>query len=70
MFLGNIAGLIKKNVIKSGDIARLFGAPFSQYLKIETDFRYYRKLGNDNVWANRLIAGVGFLMEIPGASLH
>jgi outer membrane protein insertion porin family len=56
---GNIAGLIKRNVIKDGDTARLFGAPFSQYVKVETDFRYYRKLGNDNVWANRIIIGAG-----------
>jgi outer membrane protein assembly factor BamA len=57
---GNIAGLIKKNVIKGGDTARLFGAPFSQYLKLETDFRYYRQLGNDASWANRIIVGTGF----------
>lgn len=57
---GNIAGLIKKSVIKGGDTARLFGAPFSQYLKLETDFRYYRKLDKDNVWANRIIIGAGF----------
>ena len=42
---GNIAGLAKKSVIKSGDTARIFGAPFSQYLKLETDLRYYRQLG-------------------------
>src|SRR5690606_28602956 len=47
-------------VIKGGDTARFFGAPFSQYLKVETDFRYYRKLGGDAVWANRIVAGVGF----------
>lgn len=57
---GNIAGLLKRNIIKSGDTARFFGAPFSQYLKLENDFRYYRDLGGENVWANRLIAGVGF----------
>ena len=57
---GNIAGLVKKNVIKGGDTARLFGAPFSQFLKLETDFRYYRQLGNDAVWANRIIVGAGF----------
>lgn len=57
---GNIAGLVKKNVIKDGDTARLFGAPFSQYAKIETDLRYYRNLGNDNTWASRLILGAGF----------
>lgn len=57
---GNIAGLIKKSVIKSGDTARLFGAPFSQYLKVETDLRYYRQLGNEAVWASRIDVGAGF----------
>lgn len=56
---GNIAGLVKKSVIKAGDTARLFGAPFSQYAKLETDFRYYRNLGGKNVWANRIDIGVG-----------
>jgi outer membrane protein insertion porin family len=57
---GNIAGLVKKSVIKAGDTARIFGAPFSQYLKLETDFRYYRQLGNESVWASRVDVGVGF----------
>lgn len=57
---GNIAGLIKKNVIKDGDTARLFGAPFSQYLKVETDLRYYRNLSHGNTWASRIIVGAGF----------
>lgn len=57
---GNIAGLIKRNVIKGGDTARIFGAPFSQYLKLETDFRYYRQLGNESVWASRIDVGTGF----------
>ncbi len=57
---GNIAGLINRNIIKEGDTARMFGAPFSQYVKAEFDFRYYRKLDNNgNVWANRLIIGTG-----------
>ncbi len=57
---GNLAGLAKKSVIKSGDTARIFGAPFSQYLKLETDLRYYRQLGNEAVWASRVDFGVGF----------
>jgi outer membrane protein assembly factor BamA len=57
---GNIAGLVKKKEIKNGDTARIFGAPFSQYLKLETDLRYYRQLGNEAVWANRIDVGVGF----------
>jgi outer membrane protein insertion porin family len=56
---GNIAGLVKKSVIKTGDTARIFGAPFAQYAKVETDFRYYRNLGGKNVWANRIDIGVG-----------
>lgn len=57
---GNIAGLVKRSVIKGGDTARIFGAPFSQFLKLETDLRYYRQLGNDAVWANRIDVGAGF----------
>jgi outer membrane protein insertion porin family len=57
---GNIAGLVKKSVIKGGDTARIFGAPFSQYLKLESDFRYYRQLGNESVWASRINPGIGF----------
>jgi outer membrane protein assembly factor BamA len=56
---GNIAGLVRKSVIKSGDTARIFGAPFAQYAKVETDFRYYRNLGGKNVWANRVDIGIG-----------
>lgn len=57
---GNIAGLVRRSVIKGGDTARIFGAPFSQYLKLETDFRYYRQLGNESVWASRIDVGSGF----------
>jgi outer membrane protein assembly factor BamA len=57
---GNIAGLAKRSVIKGGDTARIFGAPFSQYLKLETDLRYYRQLGNESVWASRIDVGAGF----------
>ena len=57
---GNIAGLIKKGQVMKGDTARLFGSAFSQYAKIETDFRYYRKLGANSSWANRIIIGAGF----------
>lgn len=55
---GNIAGLVKGK--KEGeDAARIFNAAFDQYLKLETDFRYYRRLGFNSTWANRLIIGYG-----------
>jgi outer membrane protein insertion porin family len=57
---GNIAGLFTKGTIKNGgDTGRIFGTPFSQYVKLESDFRVYRKVGGSKIWANRLIVGVG-----------
>lgn len=57
---GNIAGMFTKgSVKKGGKEGRILGAPFSQYVKVETDFRVYRNIGGQNIWANRLIVGVG-----------
>jgi outer membrane protein assembly factor BamA len=57
---GNIAGMFTKGTVKKGgEEGRIFGAPFSQYVKVETDFRVYRKISASNVWANRIIVGVG-----------
>ncbi len=57
---GNIAGAIKGGNAKQGEFARLFNTPFSQYLKLETDLRFYKRVSRSNVWANRLIVGAGF----------
>jgi outer membrane protein assembly factor BamA len=38
---------------------RILGADFNQYIKLEADFRYYRKIGLKSAWANRIIAGYG-----------
>ena len=57
---GNIAGALTKKDIKNGDTAKIFGVPFSQYIKTETDFRYYKKVGAKNQWANRIIFGLGY----------
>jgi outer membrane protein insertion porin family len=56
---GNIAGLLMGANVKKGDTARIFNTPFSQYIKLESDLRYYRKLGLNSTWANRIILGVG-----------
>lgn len=57
---GNIAGLAGGANWKTGDSLKIFGARFAQYVKIESDFRYYRKLGDNSVWANRAIVGIGY----------
>ncbi|MFD1630969.1 BamA/TamA family outer membrane protein [Pseudopedobacter beijingensis] len=41
------------------DTAKIFGVPYSQYAKMEHDFRYYIKVGAKNKWANRVFVGVG-----------
>ncbi|MEJ7766788.1 MAG: hypothetical protein WKF89_03180, partial [Chitinophagaceae bacterium] len=57
---GNIAGLATGANIKSGgDTVKLFGAAFAQYVKVESDARFYKKLGENTLWASRIIAGVG-----------
>jgi outer membrane protein assembly factor BamA len=56
---GNIAGLLSGADIKNSNPKTLFNAHFSQYIRFETDVRYYIKVSKTSVWANRLIAGLG-----------
>lgn len=57
---GNIAGLVTGANAKEGNQKELFGIPFSQYAKMEHDFRYYRKVGDKSSIASRVIAGLGY----------
>jgi len=56
---GNIAGLITGADAKNNKTRNLLNAQFSQYVKLENDLRYYLKLSETIVLANRLIAGLG-----------
>lgn len=53
---GNLAGLF---AAKNGNEKRLFNLPFSQYLKFDADGRYYRRIGLNTTWANRINFGYG-----------
>ena len=57
---GNIAGLTTGANIKKGDTIKVFNVPFSQFIKIENDFRHYYKLGPDSQLASRIIVGAGY----------
>ncbi len=57
---GNVAGLLTGANVNNGNQKNIFGAPFSQYIKLEADMRRYLKISNSSLWANRLIVGVGF----------
>lgn len=57
-FAGNVAGLVTGGG-NAQDPKRIFSAVFDQYIKLETDVRYYRRIGTRSTWANRIIAGFG-----------
>lgn len=57
---GNIAGLATGANAKKGDTIKVFGVPFSQFIKIENEFRHYLKLSQDSQLASRIIVGAGF----------
>ena len=57
---GTITGLVSGADRKAGNGKLLFGIPFSQYAKMEHDFRYYRKVGDKSSIATRAIVGLGY----------
>lgn len=55
---GNIASLFVRN--RNDDNERIiFDVPFAQFLRLDADARYYRRLTPNLTWANRLFGGVG-----------
>ena len=66
---GNIAGLVTGADAKAGKVKTIANAAFAQYVKIELDGRYYRKIGLKSSWANRIDIGIGYpygnSVEIP-----
>jgi outer membrane protein insertion porin family len=56
---GTLAGLLTGADVKAGDTTQVFGVAFSQFVKMENDFRHYMRLGRNSQLASRIIAGVG-----------
>ena len=56
---GTITGLVTGANIKKGDTVNVLGVPFSQFVKMEHDFRHYLRLSENSQLASRIIAGVG-----------
>jgi outer membrane protein assembly factor BamA len=57
---GNIVGLVTGANVKKGDTVNVLGVPFSQFVRVENEFRHYIKLGGEAQLASRIIAGAGF----------
>lgn len=57
---GNVAGAITGGNVQKMDTAKIFGAAFSEYTRLQGDFRFYRVVGNKKtIWANRVFVGLG-----------
>lgn len=57
---GNLTGLFSGANVKDGKQKSIFGVPFSQYAKMEHDFRFYHKLGEKSSFASRFIGGIAY----------
>lgn len=56
---GNLLGLITGANVENGKQKNIFNVPFSQYVKLEADFRHYLSLSKTTVLASRIWAGAG-----------
>lgn len=57
---GNIVGLVSGSNMKDGKQDEILGVPFSQFVKMQHEFRHFYKLGRNSQIASRVIAGAGF----------
>lgn len=58
----NLLGLVQDADAKQGNIKSILSVPYSQFVRLEQEVRYYRKLSGkttDKQWVNRLDIGVG-----------
>jgi outer membrane protein assembly factor BamA len=58
----NLLGLLQGANAMEDQTFKMLGVRYSQYIKLEQEVRYYRKLSNKNLnqqWVNRLNIGVG-----------
>jgi outer membrane protein assembly factor BamA len=56
----NLVGLASGADIKTKDPKTILNVPYSQFVKLEADFRHYLKLGGERQLASRIIVGSGF----------
>ncbi|HTN17194.1 MAG TPA: BamA/TamA family outer membrane protein [Chitinophagaceae bacterium] len=57
-FSGVIIGAAQQADYKTNP-RQILGQNYAQYAKFQTDFRYYHRYPNDNIWANRILIGAG-----------
>ncbi|TRX43018.1 translocation and assembly module lipoprotein TamL [Flavobacterium restrictum] len=55
-----VTGLVTGANLDKKDTLKVFGVPFSQFVKIENEFRHYYKFNPNAELASRIIVGAGF----------
>jgi outer membrane protein insertion porin family len=56
----NVLGLVSGASIDKGNVKKIFNTPFSQYIRVELDFRHYLSFDKYAVLASRITGGVGY----------
>jgi len=59
-FSGNIAGWLTGANIDKGKQVNIFHIPFSQYVRLEADFRHYLSFSRYNTFVTRVTGGIGY----------
>ncbi|QBQ40593.1 hypothetical protein E2P86_05275 [Sphingobacterium psychroaquaticum] len=57
---GNVLGLIQGANYKDNKVETLFGTAYSQFVKVEADFRHYMKLTPKSTLASRIMIGTSY----------
>lgn len=57
---GNLLGVATGARVTEGKQREIFNTPFSQYTKLEADFRHYLSFGRFTQFVSRIYGGVGF----------
>jgi outer membrane protein insertion porin family len=57
---GNLYGLITGANIKKGDTIKVFDIPFSQFVKVQSEFKHTYKFNKNSLLKSRIIAGAAF----------
>ncbi len=57
---GNLTGLLMGANVNKGKQKEIFNIPFSQFAKMEHDFRFYHKLNEKSSIATRFIGGIAY----------
>lgn len=58
---GNLINFLQRSFTSAeGDSSKIFGTPYSQFVKADVDFRYYLNFDEKNKLATRLIVGTGY----------